>query len=244
MFINEIILAICIILLYSLVLVFSRLFGRIGLTAWVAIATILANIEVLVLIHAFGIDMTLGNILFASTFLATDILSELYGEKEAKTAANIGIFASASFLLVSLSWQLYIPAEQDVNAVYLKELFNGQPRVIIASLVVFAVVEKLDVFLYHKIWHYTEHRFNDKRRFLWLRNNLATLISQLVNSFLYTFLAFYNTYSTKSVIDIAVSSMLIFVITSLLDTPFLYLARTYFFNVDSTAPTPDNISVK
>ena len=57
-----------------------------------AIATITANIEVLIMVDAFGMEQTLGNILFASTFLVTDIISEVDGKKAAQKAVNIGIF--------------------------------------------------------------------------------------------------------------------------------------------------------
>ena len=57
-------------------MLFYRLFGKNGLLAFNVMATLLANIEVLLVVRAFGIEMTLGNVLFASTFLITDILSE------------------------------------------------------------------------------------------------------------------------------------------------------------------------
>jgi len=67
------------------------------------IATIAANIEVLIIVNAFGMEMTLGNILFASTFLVTDILSELYGKKEAQKAVYLGIATSVIFICISQS---------------------------------------------------------------------------------------------------------------------------------------------
>lgn len=70
-----------------------------------------ANIEVLILVHAFGMEQTLGNILFASTFLVTDILSELAGKKEADKAVNIGILTSVSFMILAQLWLLYQPVK-------------------------------------------------------------------------------------------------------------------------------------
>ena len=72
---NEILLVISFLLIYGSVVFFYRFFGRNGLIAFNVLATLIANIEVLLLIRAFGIEMTLGNILFGSTFLITDILS-------------------------------------------------------------------------------------------------------------------------------------------------------------------------
>ena len=73
---NELLLILSMIVTYTIVLGLFRLFRNQGLYLWTIVATISANIEVLILINAFGIEMTLGNILFASTFLVTDILSE------------------------------------------------------------------------------------------------------------------------------------------------------------------------
>ena len=77
---NELLLILSMIVTYTIVLGLFRLFRNQGLYLWTIVATISANIEVLILINAFGIEMTLGNILFASTFLVTDILSELYDQ--------------------------------------------------------------------------------------------------------------------------------------------------------------------
>jgi uncharacterized PurR-regulated membrane protein YhhQ (DUF165 family) len=74
---NELILISALIFIYGTILLSYRLFGKSGLYCMSVLATILANIEVVILIRAFGIEQTLGNVLFASTFLITDILSEL-----------------------------------------------------------------------------------------------------------------------------------------------------------------------
>ena len=79
---NELLIAISFILIYGGVVLFYRLFGKGGLLAFNILATLVANIEVLLLVRAFGVEMTLGNVLFASTFLITDILSENHGRKD------------------------------------------------------------------------------------------------------------------------------------------------------------------
>ena len=72
---NEILLVLSLLVIYGSVLLVYRLFGKSGLYCFTAIATITANIEVLIMVDAFGMEQTLGNILFASTFLVTDIIS-------------------------------------------------------------------------------------------------------------------------------------------------------------------------
>lgn len=222
---NELLLAGSVIFIFSMALAAYRFFGKSGLYCLSAIATVLANIEVLILINAFGMEQTLGNVLFAVTFLITDILSECEGKKEANRAVWIGMFTSLFFLLLSQSWLLYIPAESDWAFGSIREIFSSTPRMLISSFLVYAVSQMFDVWLYHKWWAFTEKKYGDRRKFLWLRNNGSTLISQILNTLLFTLFAFYGTYDAKTLLSIFASSYVIYIFTSLLDTPVLYLAR-------------------
>ena len=223
---NEIILISSLLLLFTAVVFVYKFFGKAGMFAFNAIITIMANIEVLLLVRAFGMEQTLGNVLFASTFLMTDILSEMEGKKEATKSVYLGIVAAVSMVVISQSWFLYSPAEADWARPHLEAVFSVTPRLLTASLLGYIVSQKLDVFLYHKIWAFTEKKTGDKKRFLWVRNNVATLTAQIVNTLIFNVIAFYGMYDTKTLISIIVSSYLIYVVTSLLDTPFLYLARS------------------
>lgn len=223
--INELLLAGSVVFIFSTVLLAYKFFGKTGLYCVSVLATILANIEVVILINAFNMEQTLGNVLFASTFLVTDILSECEGKKEANKAVWLGAFSSLFFLLLSQSWLLYTPSENDLVFGSVKAIFSTTPRMIIASLVVYAISQLFDVWLYHKWWAFTEKRFKSKRKFLWLRNNGSTLISQIVNTFLFTLFAFWGTYDFKTLVSIFLSSYIIYVFTSLLDTPCVYIAR-------------------
>ncbi len=222
---NELILILSLIFTFSMILVAYHFFGKTGLYCVSAIATILANIEVLILIKAFGMEQTLGNILFAGTFLITDILSECEGKKAANKAVWIGMFSSILFLVLSQSWLLYQPSSNDTSMTSIKAIFSNTPRMILASFVVYAVSQMFDVWLYHKWWDFTSKKFNDKRKYLWLRNNGSTLISQILNTLLFTLFAFWGTYDFSTLMSIFISSYVIYIFTSLLDTPVVYLAR-------------------
>lgn len=223
--INELLLIGSVIFIFGATLLAYKFFGKTGLYCVSAIATVLANIEVAILINAFGMEQTLGNVLFASTFLVTDILSECEGKKEANKAVWLGVFSSLFFLLLSQSWQIFVPSENDFIHDSIKTVFSNTPRMIIASLVVYAISQLFDVWLYHNWWAFTEKKFGDKRKFLWLRNNGSTLISQILNTALFTLFAFWGTYDAKTIVSIFLSSYVIYVFTSLLDTPCVYLAR-------------------
>ena len=212
---NELLLIGSVVFIFSSVLLAYYIFGKTGLYCLSAIVTVLANIEVLILVNAFGVEQTLGNVLFASTFLITDILSEYEGKKEANKAVWIGVFSTLFFLLLSQSWLLYIPSENDFMFDFIQKVFSTTPRMLLSSLAVYAVSQIFDVWLYHKWWSFTEKKCGEKKRFLWLRNNGSTLVSQLINTVLFNVLAFAGTYDVPTLITIILSSYLIFVFTSL-----------------------------
>ncbi|MCD8011060.1 MAG: queuosine precursor transporter [Lachnospiraceae bacterium] len=222
---NEILLIASLVLIYGSVILFYRFFGREGLYCFNALVTVLANIEVLLIIDAFHMEMTLGNVLFASTFLVTDILSENHGKKAANRAVILGVLSSAFFIVISQMWLRYIPSDSDWAMEAFQTIFSNTPRLVFASLIVYAITQAGDVWLYHWWWAWTEKRLGDARKGLWLRNNGSTLISQFCNSLLYTFFAFYGSYTLDTLMSIVLSSYVIFIVTSLLDTPVVYLCR-------------------
>lgn len=222
---NEILLLCSVVFLYAGVLIFYKLFDMQGLYAWTVIATIAANIEVLILVDAFGMEQTLGNVMFASTFLVTDIISEIGGKKQANHVVKISIATSAAFILITQMWLLFTPSVNDTAMPAMKAIFSSTPRMMISGLVVFAVVQYFDVWFYHKLWNWTEKLSKDKRKFLWVRNNGSTLVSQLLNTVLFTLAAFIGSYEIKTLLSIMLASYVIFIFTSLIDTPAIYLAR-------------------
>ena len=221
---NELLLILSVFLIYGGVLLCYRFFGKHGLFAFSATATVLANIEVLILVDAFGMEQTLGNVMFASTYLITDILSENESKKDASKAVYIGIFTSVAMLVFTQLWLLFTPAETDLAMPAMRQIFSTTPRLMLASILGYAISQRFDVWLYHAWWALT-NKLGDSRKFLWLRNNGSTLVSQLINTVLFTSVAFWGRYDTSSFIAIMISSYVVYIFTSLLDTPAVYIAR-------------------
>ena len=222
---NEILLMGSVVLIYGMVLLAYRLFGKAGMYLMTVVATILANIEVLLLVDAFGMNQTLGNVLFASTYLVTDILSENEGKKAAARAVWMGVFTSALMLVFTQYWLLYTPSGSDWAMPAVKTIFQTTPRLMFASFLGYVVSQRLDVWLYHRLWDFTAAKTGDAGGLLWLRNNFATLLSQVINTVIFTSVAFGGWYPMEELVGIMLSSYLIFIFTSLLDTPVVYLAR-------------------
>ncbi len=227
---NELLIFLSFIIIYGGVVFFYRFFGKGGLLAFNVVATLLANIEVLLLVRAFGMEMTLGNVLFASTFLITDILSENHSRKDANRAVVLSTLCSVVFVVLSQLWLLYTPGENDWASGAFGTIFSRTPRIIFASLSVYLISQLADVWLYHKWWDLCRKHFGESRSGLWIRNNGATIIAQLINTLLYTLLAFYGTYDLGTLLSIFISSYTIYVILSLLDTPFVYWCRKIYEN--------------
>lgn len=222
---NEFLLIANLIFVYSGVLFFYHYFKKTGLYVFSAIVTIIANIEALALINGFGMEQTLGNVLFASTFLITDILSEIYGKEESYLAVKLSIAVSVVFIVLSQFWLYYIPSVNDTMFPSMRNIFTHTPRLVAASFFVYAVSQTFDVWAYHKWWSFTEKLTHKRESLLWVRNNGSTLISQLINTILFTLCAFWGVYDNATLASIICSSYVIYIFTSLADTPVVYLAR-------------------
>ena len=216
---NEMLFLLCNIVSLSFVLLLYRCLGKVGLFVWIAIATVMVNIEVLKCVTMFGFAMTLGNVLYGSTFLATDILSEQYGGKTARRAVLIGVACSVISTVIFQISLLFVPNEFDFASGAMKTIFALAPRICISSLLCYYLSNTIDTYLYDFI------RRSTREKALWLRNNGSTLISQAIDSILFTLLAFGGMMPTSVLIELAISTYIAKVLVAILDTPFMYMAK-------------------
>jgi uncharacterized integral membrane protein (TIGR00697 family) len=130
---NELLWLLEIIVYFSLVVLSYKLFGKAGLWAWIPIAIIIANIQVTKTIEIFGLAATLGNVAYASSFLVTNILTELYGKAEAKKAVLFGFFTLVVMVLLMNLAMLFAPISSDSYSVgidkSIKDIFGLMPRI-------------------------------------------------------------------------------------------------------------------
>lgn len=216
---NEVILIVEVVVVFSLLLAFHKLFGKEGVIAWVSIATVLANIITAKNAMIFGLSTAIGTVMFASTFLATDILSECYSKEDAKKAVYIGLFSNAVLISATQIALKYVPSPFDYANEAMTTLFALNLRISIASAAMYFIANMMDVYLFNKIKEQT----NEKA--LWLRNNVSTILCNCLENFGFIGLAFYSIYDIKTIITIAMSTSIIELIVAILDTPFLYMAR-------------------
>lgn len=203
------------------VIITYKLFGKTGLYVFTAISAILANIQVCKNIDIFGLSTTAGNVLYAASFLVTDILSERYGKKSAQKAVYIGIFTTILFLTGTQGLLAFSPNASDIMSGALDQLFGFVPRIALASIVGYICSQTIDVALYHAIWNKT----GNSGKKLWLRNCGSTLTSQAIDTVAFTFIGFWGVYDNKIFFSILFTTYFFKAIVAFCDTPFIYLAR-------------------
>lgn len=216
---NELVLGIEVVAVFSMLLLAHKLFKKEGVIAWVAIATILANIITAKNAMIFGLSTAIGTVMFASTFLATDILSECYSKEDAKKAVYVGLCSNIVLIIATQIALRYIPSPFDYANEAMTTLFALNLRISLASAAMYFIANMADVYIFNKI----KERMNGKA--LWLRNNVSTILCNCIENFGFIGLAFWGIYDIQTILTIAVSTSIIELIVALLDTPFLYIAR-------------------
>ncbi len=204
---------------FLLIMLAYTLWGRTGLYVWTAIAVILANIQVMKTIGFFGLVTAMGNVIYGSLFLVTDILNELYSEKDARKAVWIGFYALISTTLVMQATLYFIPHSSDFLSPHIDAVFSFLPRITIASLAAYLVSQL------HDVWLFARLKRRMKGRFLWARNNASTMLSQLIDNTIFTLIAFTGVFSWGIIGQIFITSYIMKIIVSAIDTPFIYWAK-------------------
>ncbi|MBQ9318490.1 MAG: queuosine precursor transporter [Bacilli bacterium] len=207
-----------ILVIFSLVVLIEKLFKKEGLYVWLSIATILANLTVCKMIDIFNYTTSLGNVLFASTFLATDIMSEKYSKKDAKKGVYISIFSGITFIIITQLTLLFIPSSDDVVNEAMKTLFSISIRTISASMLMFFISNMVDI----KLYNYLKEKFPHK---MWFRNNISTILCNCIENYFFNTLAFIGIFPISVIISIATTTTIIEIIIALCDTPFLYISK-------------------
>ena len=221
---NNVLIFVEVFFVFSSVVVCHALFGKVGMISWVPIATILANIITAKNVNVFGLSTAIGTVMFASTFLATDILSECYSPDDAKKAVYMGLFADVILIIATQIALTYTPSQFDYAHDSMVTLFSLNIRISIASAVMYFISNMGDIFIFNEL----KAKMHGKK--LWVRNNVSTILCNCLENFGFIALAFWGIYDIKTIITIAFSTSVIELLVALLDTPFLYIAVNYNHN--------------
>jgi len=183
---------------------------------------LLSNIIAAKIIDVGGLILPAAIILYPFTFLFTDVVSEIEGRKKAQDLVMMGFYMSLIMVLIIYISQILPPASFWEQQKAYNIILGSTPRIVLASMIAYLISQNHDVWAFH--W------WKDKTsgKYLWIRNNFSTIISQLIDSVLFIGIAFGGIYPAKSIAIMIFSQYLIKVGIAILDTPFCYiLVRIY-----------------
>lgn len=221
---------------FSAILILARLFGQAGLYIYLIVAIIAANVEVMKAVQFPFYDhpVAMGTILFSSTYLATDILTEHFGREAARRGVYLGFAGYLLFtmmMVLTLGFRPLTAAEAGAEMAWalpiqgdLAALFLPAPALFAAGMGSYLTSQLFDVWIYQKIRGLTGQRH------LWLRNNGSTMVSALVDNTVFSVLAWRvfaaNPVDMKTLVfTYVLGTYVLRLAASLLDTPFMYLSR-------------------
>lgn len=207
-----------------------RQFGKNGLYAWVGIATVVANIQVAKTIAMpFDIVMTLGNTMYVTLYMTSDLLNEKYGRLEARKAVWFGFFTLIMTTVLMQMVLLFDPQEGDLAQESLSTIFGLMPRLALGSLAAYFISQFLDVRLYAWI-----RKYYGSSRQLWIRSNGSTMVSSFVDTLVFCTIAFAGLYDWNVWVEILLTTYLAKFLLTAAGTPILYIARAFTFTEEET----------
>ncbi|HAC15204.1 MAG TPA: hypothetical protein DCE78_04575 [Bacteroidetes bacterium] len=183
----------------------------------------------------YSMIIPVGLLAFPATFLVTDLISELFGQKKAQLVVWIGFFMNV-FMIIMMTINYYMPNAFGVSGGI--ELFDGVYGFMIgntiASMIAYLTAQTIDVKLFHFWKNYT------KGKHLWLRNNASTMVSQMVDTVAILFILYYagnlgeNINTLGALFILIINSYLFKFFAALFDTPLFYLGvkRLKHYNED------------
>ncbi len=189
-----------------------------------------ANLNIMGFTMSF--NLTAGAIIWPFVFITTDLINEYFGKPGVKrisyfTALLITYAFVVIFITIRLSpadfWIDVNNKDADGNIFNMDFAFNkifGQgQRIIIGSLSAFLLGQLVDVYIFQQL-----RKFTGSKK-LWLRATGSTLVSQLIDSFVVLFIAFYGIFTTEQIIAIGITNYIYKFAVAILLTPVIYLGH-------------------
>jgi len=169
-------------------------------------------------------EISVGILPYPITFLITDLISEIYGKKNANQVVITGIFASIfSLLIILIADSVPAIANSPVDDVLFTKVFGQSAIAVFASMTAYLFAQFIDIQIYH-FW-----KRLTKGKHLWLRNNFSTWFSQFIDTFsILMLLCFFEVLPWESFSGLLISGFLFKVLVAALDTPFLYIGVHLF----------------
>lgn len=175
-------------------------------------------------VYVFGLTVPAGVLAYPFTFLATDLICELYGKKRAQSLVWVG-FTMNFFMLGLMMLGHYLKDASGISGATstFENVYEFMIGNVIASMIAYLIAQSVDVRLFH-FW-----KSLTKGKHLWLRNNLSTVVSQLVDTTAIMTVLYYannlgsTIQSISDLVGLIFASYIFKVLVALFDTPLFYL---------------------
>lgn len=156
-------------------------------------------------------------VVYVATYLITDVIGEVYGKDAARKTVQAG-FVTQVIALIFIYIAIQLPAAPvfELQSEF-ETILGGSFRVILASLISYLASQNLDVTIFHRL----KAKHGDKK--LWLRNNLSTMTSQLIDTILFITIAFWGIVPTNVLLGMIITQYVFKLCVAIIDTPFAYL---------------------
>ena len=230
---------------YSCVVLLHRFFGIYGLYTHIVLGVIGANIEVLKVVKfsVFADPVGMGTVLYASTYMATDLLAERYGTKASRRgialgfaallAHNIFMFTNLSFAPITQEVINALPEAKRADAAWALPVQAQMEAVLLPGVGFFlAGMCAYVMSTLNDIWIFQKVRAKTKGKYLWLRNGAGNIVSGLLDNTVFSILAWMvfnpNPLPWNTVLwTYILGTYWLRLCVAMLDTPFVYLARLW-----------------
>lgn len=202
----------------SLSAVIAKKYGVEYIIGMFASLTVISNVIASKIVVFGPFTVPAAVLVYSTTFLLTDFLSEMYSEKEAIKAVFIGFLSNIVLVVstwIAVQWQ-YAPFWGGQAA--FESIFGLVPRIVLGSMIAYIISQNLDV----KIFVFLK---NKHPKHLWIRNNTSTMVSQFVDTVIFITIAFYGTVSGNMLLSLILGQYVVKWLIAVIDTPFLYIVR-------------------
>lgn len=198
---------------------FSRL-GQGGLTAWIAILSLLANLFVLKQIDLLGLNATASDIFAIGNLLALNLLQEKYGRQATQNAIWTSFSCLLFFVIMSQIHLHYAPSIYDNSQNSYALILAATPRMMVASLFTFLLIDQFD----SRFYRYARQKLPQVSMIL--VSAMTMCISQTLDSILCNTLGLYGV--VEALIEIILVSVAIKVLAIASTIPWAYVSRKLF----------------
>ncbi|MGE0669638.1 MAG: queuosine precursor transporter [Parachlamydiales bacterium] len=192
-------------------------FGKSALITWISLQAVLANLFVLKQMTFFGFHITCSDVFAIGSILGLNLLREYFGKQAADKGLWACFFSMLFFVAMAQLHLLYQPSPYDTAQGAYQTLLSPSPRLLLASLAVFFIVQQIDL----RLFSYLKEKLTKLP--LTGRNAVSLTLSQFLDTVLFSYLGLYGLVS--SLWDIIAISFLVKLIIISCSSPLIAFSK-------------------